>query len=62
MKCKECGARFDFPVYIIPALATWNDEDALEKTDSLRDGSKNMLIPACPRCYRFTGYKKLLGI
>jgi len=61
MKCKECGVRFDFPAYIIPALAKW-DIDELGKPATKRDGSKNMLIPVCPNCYRFTGYKRLLGL
>ena len=62
MKCKECGVRFDFPVYTIPSLAKWDEANQLGNPVNQRDGSRNTLIPVCPRCYRFTGYKKLLGI
>lgn len=57
MKCAKCGTEFEFPIYVIPAEAVFKIKGELgEFQECTQEG--RVLVPVCPCCFAFTGYKK----
>jgi len=54
MKCENCGSEFDFPLYTTPNRVDFGNEDIGESSSS---EYTTTMVPVCPYCLRFTGYK-----
>ena len=54
MKCENCGTEFDFPVYTTPSRANFDNNDIGESSSS---EYTTTMVPVCPYCFTFTGYK-----